>query len=107
MEITSDLWPCLGETGLQLFATTADQRYQVGTELFLATHFPVTLRRLPPQDPAETLAETVCLGANADHVRCITQQSSLCAAQCSRLRQVRVDEVAPAHDRITIRRVPR
>lgn len=61
MEITSDLWPCLGEPGLQVFTTTADQRYQIGEDVFLATHFPVTLRRFPPERPSETVAETLLL----------------------------------------------
>ncbi len=61
MDITSDLWPCLGEPGLCVFATTADQRYQIGEDLFLKTHFPVTLRRFPPERPPETMAETALL----------------------------------------------
>ncbi len=61
MEITSDLWPCLDKPGLQVFTTTADQRYQIGQDLFLATHFPVTLRRFPPEQPLETIAETALL----------------------------------------------
>jgi len=52
-----DLWPCLGEAGLEVFATTADQRYLLGEDLFLATHFPITLRRFPPDRPAETVGE--------------------------------------------------
>jgi hypothetical protein len=61
MEITSDLWPCLGEPGLRVFATTADQRYQIGEDVFLATHFPVALRRFPPGHPAETIEEAMLL----------------------------------------------
>jgi len=57
MKITSDLWPCVGKAGLEVFATTADQRHQFGTKLFLATHFPIALRRFRPERPPETLAE--------------------------------------------------
>ena len=36
--------PCLGDTGLALFSTTADQRAALGDAVFLATHHPITLR---------------------------------------------------------------
>jgi hypothetical protein len=52
-----DLWPCLGEVGLQVFATTADQRYLLGEDLFLMTHFPITLRHFPPDRPPEGTEE--------------------------------------------------
>ncbi|MBD3305289.1 hypothetical protein GF348_02870 [candidate division KSB3 bacterium] len=53
-----ELWPCLGTEGLEVFATTADQRYLLGEDVFLATHFPITLRRFPPDRPVETMSET-------------------------------------------------
>lgn len=36
---------CLGRNGLELFGTTADERWTLGEHLFLATHVPVRLRR--------------------------------------------------------------
>jgi len=44
-----------------VFATTADQRYQIGEDLFLKTHFPVTLRRFPSERPPEIVEETALL----------------------------------------------
>jgi len=58
VEIGRDLWPCLGEAGLRVFATTADQRYLLGEDLFLATHFPIALRHFSPNRAAETIGET-------------------------------------------------
>ena len=37
--------PCLQEKNLSLFSATADQRYQLGKETFLRTHFPVRMKR--------------------------------------------------------------
>ncbi|MBD3306170.1 hypothetical protein GF348_07310, partial [candidate division KSB3 bacterium] len=56
-----ELWPCLGREGLEVFATTADQRYLLGEDVFLATHFPITLRRFSPDRPVETMSETELL----------------------------------------------
>lgn len=44
-----------------MFATTADQRYLLGEDIFLATHFPITLRRFPPDRPVETMNEAELL----------------------------------------------
>ena len=38
-------WPCLKIEGLQVFNTTADQRYMLGEDVFLHTHFPMQMRR--------------------------------------------------------------
>src|SRR6266566_6336050 len=35
----------LSKNGLSIFAPTADQRYLLGADLFLRTHFPVSLRQ--------------------------------------------------------------
>lgn len=61
LENVKELWPCLGENGLQVFATTADQRYLLGEDLFLQTHFPIALRRFPINRPVETLDEVILL----------------------------------------------
>jgi len=37
--------PCFNEKGLSLFAITADQRFMIGEDSFLSTHFPITLKR--------------------------------------------------------------
>ncbi len=39
---TNDL---LSKNGLSIFAPTADQRYLLGADLFLRTHFPMSLRQ--------------------------------------------------------------
>ncbi len=38
-------WPCLQTEGLKVFNATADQRYLLGEETFLHTHFPMKMRR--------------------------------------------------------------
>lgn len=43
--LDSARWPCLQTDGLQVFNTTADQRYLLGEETFLHTHFPMRMRR--------------------------------------------------------------
>ncbi len=42
---SNDYLPKLSQTGLSVFAPTADQRYLLGPDIFLQTHFPVTMRR--------------------------------------------------------------
>lgn len=42
---------------LTLFSPTADQRYLLGEELFLETHFPMTLRQLRPDQPPKLIPE--------------------------------------------------
>ncbi|MBN1815472.1 MAG: hypothetical protein JXA14_26805 [Anaerolineae bacterium] len=54
-------WPCIGEVGLEVFTTTADQRYLLGEDLFLQTHYPVTLRRFYPDRPSENVDEAAVL----------------------------------------------
>jgi energy-coupling factor transporter ATP-binding protein EcfA2 len=56
-----DLWPCIGEAGLEIFATTADQRYLLGEDIFLKTHYPVTLRRFYSDRRSGTIKETALL----------------------------------------------
>src|SRR5690348_9571803 len=36
--------PCFASKGLNIFTTTADQRYLLGNDEFLRTHFPMQLR---------------------------------------------------------------
>jgi len=50
-------WPCIGGKGFELFATTADQRFLLGEDLFLSTHTPVVLRRFHPTGEAGTIHE--------------------------------------------------
>lgn len=57
VEIDRSLWPCIDDAGLQVFATTADERYLLGQDLFLATHFPITLRRYVSDYPTATVGE--------------------------------------------------
>ncbi|GBF31829.1 hypothetical protein DCCM_0013 [Desulfocucumis palustris] len=40
--------PCIKESSLSLFVATADQRFLLGEDIFLRTHFPVTMRRFRP-----------------------------------------------------------
>lgn len=42
---TTNRCDCLGGKGLDLFTTTADERWRLGTRLFLETHVPLRLRR--------------------------------------------------------------
>ncbi len=42
---SNDDLPKLSQRGLSVFAPTADQRYLLGPDIFLQTHFPVTMRR--------------------------------------------------------------
>lgn len=59
------------EDGLTVFAPTADQRYLLGPDLFLRTHFPMTMRRFQNGQAAEVseaeLLETL-LHSSADAV---------------------------------------
>ncbi|MBS4022297.1 MAG: hypothetical protein KGZ79_07730 [Dethiobacter sp.] len=54
--------PCLKKRGLKIFAPTADQRYLLGEELFLRTHFPLTFRRYRGHTLVETWSEQDILG---------------------------------------------
>jgi hypothetical protein len=66
------LWPCINDKGLDLFAATADQRFLLGEELFLATHFPLSLRRFHPEDIVESVPEATILNQlliNRNNVR--------------------------------------
>ncbi|GHO61362.1 hypothetical protein KSC_002540 [Ktedonobacter sp. SOSP1-52] len=51
------------QNGLSLFATTADQRYLLGEEVFLRTHYPMHLRRYKKNDIIYTLSEEELLKA--------------------------------------------
>lgn len=44
MQVSSWM-PCIKDKGLQIFTTTADQRYLLGVERFLQTHFPIEMRK--------------------------------------------------------------
>lgn len=57
LTLAENLWPCLSANALDVFATTADQRYLLGEEVFLETHFPINLRRFAPQRPSESVSE--------------------------------------------------
>jgi len=61
VESARTLWPCIGEAGLEVFTTTADQRYLLGEDIFLQTHFPVTLRQFYPDGPSRALDEATLL----------------------------------------------
>lgn len=58
--------PCLAPEGLQVFTTTADQRYQISPETFLRTHFPMAMRRFRDHQPPTTLTEGELLGKLLD-----------------------------------------
>ena len=62
--------PCLSERGLRVFAPTADQRYLIGPDVFLRTHYPMTMRRFADGLP-ETMREEGLLRKLLDtkHVR--------------------------------------
>lgn len=49
--------PCLGHRGLQVFAPTADQRYLLGPETFLRTHYPITMRSFRNDGSSELVEE--------------------------------------------------
>ncbi|MBU1746357.1 MAG: hypothetical protein KKA73_01590, partial [Chloroflexi bacterium] len=51
-------WPCIGEAGLQVFTTTADQRFLLGRETFLCTHFPITMRTFQAGELTSTRDES-------------------------------------------------
>lgn len=59
-------WPCIGQEGLKVFATTADQRYLLGAETFLRTHTPVTMRQFSPHHKTMTVHEDDLLAALLD-----------------------------------------
>lgn len=54
--------PCIKENNLSIFAATADQRFMLGEELFLRTHFPVEMRRYRPGGQVTTWTEKDLLG---------------------------------------------
>ncbi len=66
LTLSKDLWPCLSANALDVFATTADQRYLLGEDVFLQTHFPITLRRFAPQRAPESVTEERLLHTLAD-----------------------------------------
>jgi hypothetical protein len=47
----------MGTNGLSIFAPTADQRYLLGADVFLRTHFPMVLRRYQNGRPAGSVSE--------------------------------------------------
>lgn len=40
--------PCIKESCLGIFSATADQRFMIGEDIFLRTHYPITMRRFRP-----------------------------------------------------------
>lgn len=56
---------------LAIFAPTADQRYLLGADLFLRTHYPMTMRSYQPNGHLELLTENVLLR------RVLAQQNGL------------------------------
>ncbi|GAB6179928.1 hypothetical protein JCM14036_12470 [Desulfotomaculum defluvii] len=49
--------PCIKESNLGIFSATADQRFLLGEELFLRTHFPVEMKRFRPDGQVTTWSE--------------------------------------------------
>ncbi len=49
--MTVKMLPCLNEKGMSLFSVTADQRFMIGEDIFLKTHYPITLRRFRDGKP--------------------------------------------------------
>lgn len=52
-----ELLPCLSEKGISVFAVTADQRFMLGEDSFLRTHYPITLRRFRDGRPIKPWTE--------------------------------------------------
>ena len=46
---------------LAIFASTADQRYLLGADLFLRTHYPMTVHRYGANGEAELVSENTLL----------------------------------------------
>lgn len=62
--------PCLEPQGLEVLPVTAHQRYFLGEELFLSTHFPVQARRFQQGRSSQTISEDEILEwilARRDH----------------------------------------
>lgn len=49
--------PCIKESCLGIFSSTADQRFMIGEDIFLRTHFPITMKRFRPGGEGVAWAE--------------------------------------------------
>lgn len=53
----SNLWPCIGSDGLDIFSITADQRYKFGEDIFLRTHYPIAMRSYSSENMSIKISE--------------------------------------------------
>ena len=49
--------PCIKENSLGIFSVTADQRFLLGEDVFLRTHYPVTMRRFRHEEKVDLWSE--------------------------------------------------
>lgn len=109
-----NLWPCIDTPGLQIFATTADQRYELGEDVFLKTHFPIRLRRFSPEMPPEDLDEAYLLkqlGQTSglqpgNRVFVLYGAAGSGKSELMRWLQIRLAGIAPDRSKVTVR-IPR
>jgi len=114
VENACTLWPCIGEAGLEVFTTTADQRYLLGEDIFLQTHFPVTLRQFYPDRPSKAIDEatllewllrTECAGPG-NRVLVLYGAAGSGKSELIKWLQVMITHRAPARAEVTVR-IPR
>ncbi len=100
----------LNKTGLALFSPTADQRYLLGPDLFLRTHFPVTMRRFQNGHAAE-VSETALLNKLLDgspvvpgnRVYILYAAPGSGKSEMMRWLQVQVERRSPQRAAVTVR----
>ena len=51
------MFPCIKECNLDIFTCTADQRFLLGEEMFLRTHYPMTMKRFNPDSVPDIWSE--------------------------------------------------
>lgn len=95
---------------LAIFAPTADQRYQLGPEVFLRTHFPVTMRRFQngrsrPVSEAELLDRLLHSAAEAPGNRVFILYAAPGSGKSEMMRwlQSQIERQAPPRARLTVR----
>lgn len=114
IENACTLWPCIGEAGLEVFTTTANQRYLLGEDVFLQTHFPVTLRQFYPDRPSKAVDEAALLewllrtehAGPGNRVLVLYGAAGSGKSEMIKWLQVMMTHHAPARAEITVR-IPR